>query len=309
MGMYPNISGFNPAGMMALGMQMAERKDERKKEEATLALAVEKANREKRKEASELLYRHVGAFQDNPEQYPQAYAWAKSQGIDDLLTPPEEIQKLPKHRQKLYFAKLADPKHQTKPWEAKGMSQGDYEVEQAKRKKRGEKEVEAEFEKYEPVTLYKGDQEATARTSMQEKQLRDQGFGDVRARWKPDTGADGPNKEMAQIKLDAMTRFMSDEATQKDKQLLNLDNDPYLMRAAQFVQNDISTYGSSAEEKAQKTIELATTMRAAAEDVGKPKEEEPKKYAKPEDVKQAYKDGTISKEDAIKILQSEFGMK
>lgn len=77
-----------------------------------------------------------------------------------------------------------------------------------------------------------------------------------------------PTESAANIKLGALQRFMAGEASEQDERLLKVDSDPYLLRAASFVSSDIANYGLSAEEKAQKAIELAGIMRATKKGEG-----------------------------------------
>lgn len=71
--------------------------------------------------------------------------------------------------------------------------------------------------------------------------------------------------KLNQQKYEAYEAFLNDTATPKQIKAYGLDKDVYLMRAAEFVKQDINApFDETASDKAKRTIELAEEMRSAS---------------------------------------------
>jgi len=84
-------------------------------------------------------------------------------------------------------------------------------------------------------------------------------------KWSSEEKGVSPSQQLNKKKVEAWDAYYEGKATREQKQLIGVDTDAYLMRAAQMVASDLDALTLTAEEKAQKTIEIAETMRQAAE--------------------------------------------
>lgn len=70
---------------------------------------------------------------------------------------------------------------------------------------------------------------------------------------------------MTKLKLDAWERVYSGTESDADRKLLNLEDDPYLLKAASFVASDIQSMTLSLEQKIKKTQDIADILRGREE--------------------------------------------
>jgi len=73
----------------------------------------------------------------------------------------------------------------------------------------------------------------------------------------------GDKTTLSDLKVNAWNSYFTGTATDKQKRLIKVEVDPYLSRAAQLVQNDLSLMNLSAKKKAEHAIELADVLREA----------------------------------------------